>query len=249
MQFYRLTHPRYETTHAEETANPIRMITEFYYIPGVSCPACAEATGGGWASSDRVRVEVPTSPALRRTLMGTSLPLDQWQSFVTLLRRELAIPSWMPVTPGAQIGLPRAELLAPDVPDFLHPFPGQIIVRDSVVDALQRAELTGFVPVRVEVRWGKQVKYPPGEPPLLYELFVTGTAWRVGMDAERITACKECGRTIFPNPEWLVVDERRWDGSDFFHIDRNPNIVLVTERVCHLMAQCLFTNYACVPTW
>jgi hypothetical protein len=52
---------------------------------------------------------------------------------------------------------------------------------------------------------------------------------------------------MFPGPELLIVDESRWDGADFFHLDRNPNIVIVTERVCTVLTQEHFVNFACVP--
>ncbi len=246
MQFYELTHPPYETDYDYNKANPIRMKAALY-IPGVICPVCMGETGGGWASSNRIRVKVPKKSTLRQYLMGQSLPLEQWREFVVTLRSALKIPSWMPVAPGAQIGQPKGELLSEQLPDMMHPFPGQLIVQARVVEALKEARLTGFQPVRVEVQWGKTVKSPRGEPPALYELLVTGTAWRVGMDLESITVCKECERITFPHPDWLVVDESRWDGSDFFHVDRNPNIVLVTERVCRVLARHRFTNYHCVP--
>ena len=246
MHFYDLTYPNYETDQQLSRANPITMRVELN-IPPVICPACNERTGGGYTSSDRVRVPVPETSALRPYLKGKRLPLSEWRGLVAKLREELSIPPWMPVSPGAQIGLPKGELRSARVPDFMHPFPGQMIVRRRVVDALESAGLTGFLPVRVEVTWGKRVKHRDAEPPELYELVVKGVAWRVGVGLDKITACAQCGRTVFPAVGHLTVDESRWDGSDFFHVDRNPNIVLVTERVCAVLASHGFSNYACVP--
>jgi hypothetical protein len=45
----------------------------------------------------------------------------------------------------------------------------------------------------------------------------------------------------------MKVDEARWDGSDFFTVDRNPNIVLVTERVCNALSALGASNYFCKP--
>ena len=242
MGFYKLTHPKYETDRSWQLANPIRM-TEELHVPAVMCPAC-----GLWASSDRIRVAVPETSSVRPRLLGyQTLSPSQWADFADTLRRELAIPAWMPVRPGAEIGLPKGELRSARVPDFMHPFPGQMIVRRRVVDALESAGLTGFLPVRVEVTWGKRVKHRDAEPPELHELVVKGVAWRVGVDPNKITACPQCGRMVFASGAHFVVDETRWDGSDFFHVDRNPNIVLVTERVCTLLASHRFSNYACMP--
>lgn len=246
MHVYELTNPEYETDQGEARANPIRMIAE-HHIPTIKCPSCEGETGGGWASSDRVPVAVPETSALRSQLTVQALPVPEWSAFVERLKQELHIPPWMPVTPGAQIGLPKAELRSSRIPDLMHPFPGQIIARRRVVDALEGAGLTGFVPIRVEVTWGKRVKHDVEPPPELYELFVRGVAWRVGVDIERITVCRECGRKVFPGTFGIQVDESRWDGSDFFHVDQNPNIVLVTEGVCSVLAAHGFTNYVCTP--
>lgn len=245
MEFCRLTHPRYRSDQAHSRANPIQMLTDSLYVPGMACPACANETGGAWASSGRVRVEVHMDSPLRSELKGISLPPEAWRDYAERLRRNLQVPSWMPIVPGAELGMPKAEVRQRDLLDFLHPFPGQIIVRARVVDALLAARLSGFQPIRVHTQWAKQLKVLDGEPPELYELFVTGSGWRSGITLEAITVCQRCGRTIFPASSQLVIDESRWDGSDFFHIDQNPNIVIVTARVREVLVRGQFTNWEC----
>lgn len=123
---------------------------------------------------------------------------------------------------------------------------GRIYVRSDVKETICSSGLKGasFVPVKVYLR--KSV--PAHEPvPQLWELLVHATAWRVGMDLERITLCTICGRTGFPQPDDLGVDEAKWDGSDFFHVDRNPNITLVTEKVAELIETRAFSNVALFP--
>jgi hypothetical protein len=80
----------------------------------------------------------------------------------------------------------------------------------------------------------------------LSELRVTGQAWRVGSTAENVVACPACERLTF-RAGALDVDPTAWDGSDFFNVDLNPNIVLVSGRVCELFRARSFSNYACVP--
>jgi len=244
MRFYKLTHPDYATDRAADMANPIRMVNELY-VPGITCSACGES----WASSDRVRVSVPKTSDLRAYLTGKCLPESEWRAFAEKLRRELTIPSWMKVTPGAQIGLPTGELSTSQIPDMMHPFPGQIIAQNHVVQALEKEKLTGFFPVRVQVRWSERVMDRDRDAPApeLYELLVKGVAWRVGVDTNTITICPRCGRTVFANVAHFDIDTNRWDGSDFFHVDQNPNIILVTERVCMTLAEYNYTNYTCAP--
>jgi hypothetical protein len=241
MIFSKLTHPYYVTDQAESAANPIQPVRAIW-LPGIICDEC----GSTWAGSRRLYLPIADTTLWRR-LRGAPLPKDEWEELADTVHTTVGLPYDFDLKPGDVLGSPVAELLSSDIPDFLHPFPGQLIVRASVVDVLRDAELTGFQPVRVEARWGNRVSPHPAEAPVLYELVVTGSAWRVGSDRYYITACKHCGRAVFPNPDWLIVDEDRWDKSDFFHVDDNPNIVLVTERVCAVLAQYRFTNYACVP--
>jgi hypothetical protein len=130
--------------------------------------------------------------------------------------------------------------------DFLHPLPGQIWVGERVMLAMRRAGFLGVELIEVQTSWAKG-RGPNGAPPRLWEVVVTGSAWRKSSDERLISVCGVCGRTVFPKASQRDVDETRWDGSDFFHADRNPNIVLVTERVCDLLDEGRFSNYQCVP--
>jgi hypothetical protein len=113
--------------------------------------------------------------------------------------------------------------------------------------AMDRAAFAGVDLVEVRTSW-REGKGPIGTPPRLWEIVVSGTAWRKGSDDQSITTCRDCRRAIFPNASQLDIDETRWDGSDFFHVDRNPNIVLVTERVRDLFESSRYSNVRCVST-
>lgn len=240
MQFYKFTHPQYETDQDADKANPIRVSTGLQ-MPGMICSSCGEI----WAGSRRLYLAV-TDLALRRRLgVVAPLPEREWMQLAQDVRQVLSLPEDFEFQPGDELGTPIAELKTNNIPDFLHPFPGQIIVQSRVVDVIMGENLTGVRLLPLQVRWGdgKQVRSNP--PPILFELVITGTGWRVDSNLENITACTHCGRTIFL--KWSPIDEARWDSSDFFHVDRNPNIVIVTERVCALFAQHHFTNFLCVP--
>ena len=241
VNFYRLTYPRYETDSEYITRNPIQPIHKLW-LPGLICSACGETWAGSWR-----RYRPLPDRVLQPRLSGKPLPEREWRELADAVRRSAGLSDDVKLAPGEIFGPPVAELESQDVADFLQPLAGGIFVQENVVAAIESAGLTGVRPLRVEVRWGKRVRHPPSEPPTLYELLVTGHAWRVGMDLERITVCPQCQRTVFPDPERLAVDESRWDGSDFFNVDCNPNVVLVTERVCETIIRNRFTNVACVP--
>lgn len=241
MRFYRLTHPYYQSDREENAANPVLPMRDVW-LPGIICSAC----GSTWAGSRRLYLPV-SDERLRRCLRGGPVPEPRWLELVAAVRRTADLPNDLKLMPGDVLGRPIAELLATELPDFIHPFPGQLIVTAEVLGTLQHARLTGLRPVLVESRWSKKIRRAPEIIPDLYELLVTGGAWRVGIDARAITVCQHCGRTVFPNPDHMVIDEQRWDGSDFFHVDQNPNIVLVSERVCEILADHHFANYVCAP--
>jgi hypothetical protein len=239
VRFRKLTHPHYETDNEDTAVNPIRMIEDIA-LPGIICPAC-----GTWAGSRRVCLPID-EPSLLGCLRGAPISQTAWMELADQVRTSENLARDFPLRPGDVLGRPRAELLDESPPDFLHPFPGQLIVQGPVVNALQEAGLTGYKPMPVDVHWSQRIRPSPAEPPALYELVVTGKAWRIGMNEIQITLCCVCGRRGFPNPEYLAVDESRWDGSDLFHVDANPNIVLVTERTCVLLHERRFSNYACI---
>jgi hypothetical protein len=239
MRFFDLTHPYYESDQEDSKHNPVRIQVK-YAIPGIKCRVCGEQ----WASSDRVRIVLSAPESLFN--FPDILPAED--CFATIQKcAEILNVSPVVLSPGAQIGPPQGEILKDKLDDFIHPFPGQIWVKPAVVDALHSINASGIRFVKVEAFWSNKLKGILKKKPELWELVVTGHAWRVGMDIDKITVCKCCGRKIFPEPEVIEVDEARWDGSDFFNVDCNPNIVIVTERVCEALAKCKFTNYKCIP--
>jgi len=241
MLFFTLSHPCYETDFEYDVANPVRSIEDIW-LPGMVCSEC----GMIWAGSRRLYLKLHDAN-LQRRLCGEPLPKAQWERLAHEAKAAIHLPDDFVLQLGDVLGTPAMELLAGEIPDFLHPFPGQLVVRARVVEILERQRFTGFRPVRVEVRRNEQMSISLTETPELYELVVTGSAWRPGSDLDHITACRYCGRTTFPDPGRLTVDTKRWDGSDFFHVDKNPNIVFVTERVCSVLTQHRFSNYACNP--
>ena len=128
---------------------------------------------------------------------------------------------------------------APILEDVVHPMPGEIWVVSRVCEALVAAGVSGVSFAPVQLSWqcaGANLR----------ELVVHGRAWRVGSTEDTLRLCDLCGRTGFPSPGHLVVDETRWDGADFVHLDGNPNIIVVTERVAAVVESNGFSNLAVV---
>jgi hypothetical protein len=240
MNFFRLTHTEYETDWEFGRRNPVGEYGMGLHVPTIVCEVCDR-----WGGGRRIPVPVPKDPAVLELLRGyRCFPRAEWPQIAEKLATALGVPL-SDIRPGAEIGPPYGSIKRVDFGDFIHV--GDQWVRPRVVDALRQHGATGVKYVKVEAVWDKKVKNLPAEPPDLWELHVTGHAWREDMNAERIRLCELCGRQSFPEPGWIKVDESRWDGSDFFHLDANTAITIVTERIRDILAQHQFANYECVP--
>jgi hypothetical protein len=239
MLFFELTHPEYETDADDEAANPVQVVEEVA-MPGIICPAC-----GPWAGSRRLYLPVD-DPRLRRCLARPPLPVQEWLELAGEVRRALALPDDVRLLPGDVLGSPAVELLRAAVPDFLHPFPGRVVVKAAVVRALADRGLTGYRPIEASVR-ARSSAAAAQALPRLFELLIRGEAWSVGQNRQAVIACEACGRTAPGHAEPSSIDEGRWDGSDFFTANGNPNVVYVTEAVCRAVSEYGFSNVVCRP--
>jgi hypothetical protein len=231
MTFFWLTHPAYQSDQEFSRRNPV-IETAYGHVPGIVCPVCDV-----WASSARLRMS--WSDRVEKVARTNYQAPEEWNRLRTtwarLLRAKLEA-----VTPGATLGPPSGRCTAAIKEEIVHPFPGLVWVAPRVRNVFRRAKLTGvsFAKVQLEPkRWQRDV----------WELVVHGRAWRKGSTARTLRACKVCGREKFPSPTKLDVDVKRWDRSDFFHVDHNPNIVLVTDRVASVIEEHGFTNIVAKP--
>jgi hypothetical protein len=231
MQFFKLTHPRYPDDGEADRMNPVTS-NATHRIPGVVCEVC-----GTWASSHRLRVALPSQ--LEEFVGVTFLPLPEWTKarnrWAALVGAEPSL-----VEPGAKLGPPSGTCTALITEDAAHPVPGEIWVSPRVRDALRAARLTGVSFATVQLP-------PDCKTGGLEELVVHGRAWRRDSSEERLRLCEKCERRGFPSPGHLLVDEARWDGSDFVYLDHNPNIIVVTERVAEVVTSNGFTNLVATP--
>jgi hypothetical protein len=232
MRFFKLTHPDYGFDGEFTRRNPIT-VTSRHRVPGILCDSC-----GPWSSSERLRVSVPAD--LESEFTGSKfLSPTEWLARRDQWANRLGV-SPARVGPGAEVGSPRGSLEAPVSEDFVHPFPGEAWVTKKVAELLDGANLQGLNLVEAELYNSQGVRAAAK----LWAIVPTGQAWRVGSDVETLRVCDLCGRQGFPRPKVLAVDTERWDGTDFFNLDHNPNIVIVTERVRDLVRDSGFTNVA-----
>jgi hypothetical protein len=233
--FFELTHPPYETD--QEQHNSVWVSDAFVGLPPVICPQC----GGPWASSKKLRRPIPPDLAAALGLFPGVRTGISWDDFC---RRRIGWARLLEmaaedVTPGMDLGPPLGNVQGPVRDDVIHPMPGYVWVQDRVKDSIETVGLLG-------VQFAEVVLDQEGHP-RLWEMSTTGHALRIGTTPADLIACRHCGRKKFPNPKVLNVDVDRWDGTDFFHLDSNGNMLFVTERVRDLFLHERFSNCAFHP--
>jgi Protein of unknown function (Gmx_para_CXXCG) len=124
------------------------------------------------------------------------------------------------------------ELPGNDAEDFIWTGISECLIQDRVLSFLREQRFTGFDVKPVNARFKDKSADPP---PKLWELVVTGWAGFASPESGiRLTyRCEACGQAKYSglsNPQHLI-DEKRWDGSDFFIIWPLPKYVFVTDRV------------------
>lgn len=239
MKFYELTAPDYLTDYEDMKNNPIRILPNFS-VPAILCDVC-----GQWGSSSRIRKEIVLSDVAKTIINKRAIDISEWKKEISILATEISIPYEI-LTPSAEIGMPKGETKKYILNDFIHVLPGVIWVKSKVADEMKKKGFTGLEFVKANINF-KNKEYHTIDNELL-EVIVTGKAWRIGSDIAKITACNKCGRKIFPNPCSILVDEKRWDNTDFFTVDCNPNRIFVTQRVYEFLCKSDFKNYKCIET-
>ncbi len=66
------------------------------------------------------------------------------------------------------------------------------------------------------------------------------------MEGKPIKTCKICGIKDFPENKKLVLDEKKWNKTDFFKLDYYKSYIFVTERIKNVLEEYKFTNYKCI---
>ena len=121
------------------------------------------------------------------------------------------------------------DIKKPKMGDFVATVFSDWLITDRVATIFKEHKLTGYElhPVKIcNIKLGFN----------LWELVVTGNAGRAHPDSGIYVKehCEYCGSTVYSPIKkgvGIIVDETRWDGSDFFTIDEYWKYVLVTEKV------------------
>lgn len=143
-------------------------------------------------------------------------------------------------------------LPSPRVGDFVWTWYSECLITERVLKLFREAGLTGFdvQPVRIErvkrVRKDKSLSVPQ-----LHELVAVGQGGEAHLDSgiRVFQTCDACGLKAYSSyTNGIVVNEKQWDGSDFFTVRGYPKFILVTERVKDLVVSQQLTNCVLIPS-
>jgi len=135
--------------------------------------------------------------------------------------------------------------------DFNWTWFGDCVLTDKVAGIFKEEGFTGYELAPVTVSKMKVRENSDFRPPRLWELKVHG--WG-GMAPEEsgvrlLEECKECGLLEYSDFEYAskLIDEKLWDGSDFFMVWPLPRYFFVTERVREVIINHKLTGCTLIP--
>lgn len=138
--------------------------------------------------------------------------------------------------------LTNLSVILPNGPveDFVWTWYSQCLMQDRTLQLLRAFNFTGFEVKPVTARFKRSTAE---QPPTLWELILTGWAGMAnpasGLRFDEAKSCAICGHLTYTgllHPEQLI-DEKAWDGSDFFMVWPFPRFVFVTERVVSMIGE------------
>lgn len=110
----------------------------------------------------------------------------------------------------------------------------ECLIQQRTLDAFQQQGFSGFQVKPVKARFKRAVS---AEPPRFWELAVTGWAGLAapesGIRLDEAESCLSCGSLKYTRATDYsrLIDEKNWDGSDFFIVWPLPKFIFVTDRV------------------
>jgi hypothetical protein len=142
------------------------------------------------------------------------------------------------------------DVVSWNVVDFSRTMLSDIVITDRALQALHAAGLTGF-----RVRPTEIVSVPEGvkrsDLPVLLEFVVTGEGGPAdeASGIVKLWGCQACGLVRYSAfQQGIVVDESRYDGSDFFVVSEYPKYVLVSDRAKAAIEKARLTNVGFVES-
>src|SRR5260370_3152520 len=118
--------------------------------------------------------------------------------------------------------------------DIMWTWHNECLIQQRTLKAFQEQGFTGFYAKPVQARFKRPV---PSEPPTFWELVVTGWAGLAspesGIRLDQTKSCSHFGSLPYTKATDYsrLIDDKTWDGSDFFMVWPLPKYIFVADRV------------------
>ena len=143
---------------------------------------------------------------------------------------------------GGRTGKLSIEVQSDKIGDFIWTWHSECLVTEKVLALLKRNEITGYSVVPASIEY---VQNGQTAPPEVWELVVSGKAGEAHPDSgiNKIYHCPECNLVVYSSfRNGIIVDEKKWDRSDFSTVEGYPKYILITERVKKIIIKNKLTN-------
>lgn len=141
------------------------------------------------------------------------------------------------------------KMVSAKIVDFSWTALADIVITDKTLEIFKRANLTGFRIEPVKIIPNKKLE-KLGKVSL-WEFLVTGSGGYSHPDSgvKLKSECKACGHRLFSAFEnGIIVDEKKWDGSDFFTVIEYPKYILCTEKAKKVIEENQLSNVGFIPS-
>lgn len=150
---------------------------------------------------------------------------------------------------GKRITALTLKLITTKIVDFSWSTLADIVVSQRAIEIFRESRLSGF---RVEpVKLVQNKKLEKIGNVSLWEFIALGCGGNAHLSSGITlkTNCKACGLQIFSAFEkGIVIDEKKWDGSDFFSVIEYPKYVFCSERAKNIIENNMLTNIELIPS-
>lgn len=236
MKFYKFTAPNYESDAMYSRRNPITWVYQ-YFVPGILCPIC-----GAWAGHRRLFLPVEDA-GLTELLKEKPypIPMDDWyQRFGNAAERDNFAQPYR-FAPGDVLGKPTGIITTNQVPNFIFPWEGGVLVTQQTRDIIVEANLSGCQFLKMDLIDQRRKKGKEQPLPMIYVLLITG---RINQPSE-MDRCPVCARMKASYS--IDLNEWCWDGNDFIIDEHFPDLIYITERAFMIFKEKRLKNFQCVP--
>jgi len=150
---------------------------------------------------------------------------------------------------GKRITILTLKLGSKKIVDFSWTTLADIVISEKALQVFKENKLTGFRVEPVKLVSSKRLEKLGNV--LLWECLVVGNGGYSHPDSGITlkTECKACGHRRFSAFEnGIIVDEKNWDGSDFFTVIEYPKYILCTEKAKRAIEDNKLTNVDFIPS-